>query len=336
MTSCKIADPGFMKIQGKYDVLVVGELNIDLILNNILAFPTLGKEVMAGDMILTLGSSSAIFANNLSILGSKVSYLGKVGNDQFAEKIFSSLKNSGVDVRNIIKSPDFLTGLTVAMNYGNERAMVTYPGAMNDLRASEISDEVMISARHMHLSSVFLQEGLKPDIIDLFRRAKKLGLSTSLDPQWDPVEKWDINLRGLLPWVDVFLPNREELLRLTSSMNIEHAIQQISPFCNVVVVKNGVEGAIMWDKTKTVSQPAFLNDSVIDAIGAGDSFNSGFIYKYSKKRPLNECLEFAALTGAINTTGAGGTSAFANLEQVKETALHKFNFTIKDEPSNKT
>jgi len=311
-----------------FDVLVIGELNIDLILNNIAAFPVMGKEILADEMTVTLGSSSAIFANNLSVLGTKVSYLGKLGKDNFADQICDTLEGSNVDIGNIIKTPDFQTGLTVAMNFDNDRAMVTYPGAMNDLRIKDITDEALNSASHMHLSSVFLQEGLKPDVIEVFKRAKKLGLTTSLDPQWDPHEKWDVNLENLLPYVDVFLPNESEITAFTGRGTIEEALESIKPFCNVVVIKNGVEGALMWDKTKLITQKAFLNEAVEDAIGAGDSFNSGFICKFSQGLPLEECIEFAALTGAINTTGAGGTSAFASIEKVRNTAKEKFNYNI--------
>lgn len=317
-----------MSGQKKYDVLVVGELNIDLILNRIGTFPEMGKEILADEMTVTLGSSSAIFANNLSVLGTRVSYVGKVGMDHFAAQVFSTLEGSGVDVSHILRTPDHQTGLTVALNYGNDRAMVTYPGAMNQLRNRDITDEVLGLARHMHLSSIFLQEGLKPDVVDLFKRAKGLGLSTSFDPQWDPHERWDVDLKALLPHVDIFLPNAGELQQFTSCDTIEGAFESINPFCKVVVAKNGVEGAVMWDGYKVVHQPAFLNDQVTDAIGAGDSFNAGFICYFVQKRPLTECLEFAALTGAINTTGAGGTSAFESLKKVRDTALERFQFPV--------
>ncbi|MBA7545198.1 Ribokinase [subsurface metagenome] len=312
----------------KFDVLVVGELNVDLILNGIESFPVVGKEVIAKEMTQTLGSSSAIFANNLCVLGAKVTFLGKIGLDSFSAQVTNSLKRSGVDLSNIIKTPLFSTGLTVAMNYGNDRAMVTYLGAMNDFKIQDITDDVLKSTSHMHLSSIFLQEGLKPDVVEVFRRAKALGLTTSFDPQWDPQEKWDIDLKKLLPYVDVFLPNVAEIKQLTSSLTIEDALQSIKPYCNIVVIKNGVEGATMWDKTKRVVQKAFLNSNIKDAIGAGDSFNSGFIYKYTSRKPLNDCLEFAALIGAINTTESGGTTAFISFDKIKDIALEKFNFEI--------
>ena len=316
-------------IQNKeFDVLVVGELNIDLILNNIESMPVIGKEVIAESFTQVMGSSSAIFANNLSVLGANVSFLGKVGMDSYAAQISSSLKRGGVDLSNIIKTPRHLTGLTVALNYENDRAMVTYPGAMKDLKIEDITDKALKSASHMHLSSVFLQDGLKPDIVKLFERAKSAGMTTSFDPQWDPKERWDLDLRKLLPYVDVFFPNAQEIKKLTSQINIETAIRSIKDFCKVVVVKDSVRGAVMWDKTKIVKQEAYLNSNIKDAIGAGDSFNAGFISKFIQKRPLAKCLEFASITGAINTTAAGGTKAFKSLEDVKNVARSKFSYSF--------
>ena len=63
----------------QFDVIVVGELNVDLIMNQLHSFPETGKEKLAEKMLLTLGSSSAIFASNLAALGMKVSFVGKIG-----------------------------------------------------------------------------------------------------------------------------------------------------------------------------------------------------------------------------------------------------------------
>ncbi len=308
----------------KHDVLVVGELNIDLILNKIEKFPEIGKEIIAREMKQTLGSSSAIFANNLSVLGAKVAFMGKVGHDSYAAQISTTLKQAGVDIDNLQKSASHLTGLTVAFNYGNDRAMVTYPGAMDDLKIGDISDDVIRSASHLHVSSVFLQPGLKPDIVDLFQKAKQFRLTTSLDPQWDPNEKWDIGLKALLPYVDIFLPNEVEILALTKARSVEEAISKIKPFCNTVVIKRGTKGAVMWDKSKVIGHPAYLNQNVVDAIGAGDSFDAGFISQFIKHKPLDECLDYAALIGAVNTTAPGGTGAFKNIGAVNQCIQDKF------------
>ncbi|MGC1633099.1 MAG: carbohydrate kinase family protein, partial [Gelidibacter sp.] len=258
----------------QFEVITVGELNVDLILNNIEGYPEIGKEKMAKKMTLTLGSSSAIFASNLSSLGARVSFLGKIGNDVFGELVKNSLSEKGVDISNLIHEPELQTGVTVVLNYDEDRANVTYGGAMDALTLNDVSDEILGSARHMHFASLFLQTGLKSDVIALFKRAKEMGLTTSLDTQWDPEEKWEFDYQNLLPYVDLFMPNATEFMLLTKSKSIKEAAEKVKDYCNHVVIKNGSKGSILIKKDgNQANLPNFLNTNVVDAIGAGDSFN---------------------------------------------------------------
>lgn len=313
----------------KFDVIVVGELNVDLILSGFEGvLPEIGKEINASEMILTLGSSTAIMAANLSVLGPRVSFIGRVGKDYFAQIVYDSLKEKKVDTSNIIQSEEHKTGITVSCAYGDNRYAVTYPGAMDHLTIKDITTEKLREAQHMHYSSVFFQKGMKPDLVVFFKMARDLGLTTSLDCQWDPYEKWDIDLMELLPYVDVFLPNLEELICLTGTDSMEKALNKISGVANIVVVKNGTNGSYLWKEGKLIHQTIFVNPNVADAIGAGDSFDAGFISKFIQNKPLAECLEFGALMGAINTTKPGGTTAFSDLKLIKEIARSKFNKNI--------
>jgi sugar/nucleoside kinase (ribokinase family) len=308
-------------------VIVVGELNVDLILNRIDSFPEMGKEKLAEEMTLTLGSSSAIFASNLSSLGSEVSFLGKIGQDSFGDLVISSLESKGVNTELIIRSEDLKTGATIVLNYDEDRAMVTHGGAMEALKIEDISESLMKRARHLHFSSYFLQPGLKNTIGDLFKMAKRSGLTTSFDAQWDPNEKWDLDLYSVLPSVDVFLPNRQELLYLTQKSTVDDALEFLSPVANTIAVKLGNKGSIVYsNKEKSIKEP-FLNTDVVDAIGAGDSFNAGFIHKYIQKSTIGECQDFGNLTGAVSTTAAGGTTAFKNYDAVLKIAKDRFGYS---------
>jgi sugar/nucleoside kinase (ribokinase family) len=173
-----------------------------------------------------------------------------------------------------------------------------------------------------------LSTGLKKDVQKLFEKAKGMGLTTSLDPQWDPGERWDIDFKALLPYVDIFMPNETELRALTRTPDIEKAVQSLKPFFNIVVVKRGKQGACLWVGNEIIQQPAFLNKEVVDSIGAGDSFDAGFIHQFIQKKALTECLEFGALTGAVSTTRAGGTAAFESLHLVKSIAETTFNYAL--------
>ncbi len=312
----------------KFDVLVVGELNVDLILNKIDSFPEMGKEKLADEMTLTLGSSSAIFASNISSLGAKVSFVGKIGQDSFGDLVLDSLKKKNVNTDFIISDKKSKTGATIVLNYDEDRAMVTHPGAMEELTINDISSEYLSAAKHLHISSIFLQPKIKENILDLLVKAKKAGLTTSLDPQWDPNEKWDIDLRKLLPFIDVFLPNETEVTHLTKEPDVEKALKLLAPFANLIVVKMGSKGSALLRNGNISLQPAFLNEEVADAIGAGDSFDAGFISKFVKGESAIECQRFGNLCGALNTTAAGGTGAFSDYEKMKKIALEKFGMKI--------
>lgn len=312
------------------DVIVVGELNVDMILNGIHGFPEMGKEILADQFTLTMGSSSAICACNLSSLGTRVGFKGKLGRDSFGEVIKKTFRERGVDTRLLIETSDYNTGLTVVLNYDQDRAMVTYPGAMEQLAAAEIGDEELSQAGHLHVSSVFLQPALKKDLVSLFSRARNLGLTTSLDAQWDPAEKWDLDLFQLLPHVNVFLPNEKEFRLLTRCASVREGLTKLQDHAQVIAIKNGKDGALLWADGKVIEQDAFYNDQVADCIGAGDSFNAGFLHQFVRQQPLIKCLEFGNLTGAINTTAAGGTTAFQSYERIQTVARDKFSYSLEE------
>ena len=279
-------------------------------------------------MNITLGSSSAIFAGNLSTLGAKVAFIGKIGEDSFAEVVLSSLEKKNVNTSHIIRSKSLSTGATIVLNYGQDRANVTYPGAMNDLTLEDIDFVFLKRARHMHFANCFMQPGIRDDLPALFRRAKELGLTTSFDPQFDPEEKWDLPMEELLPYIDIFLPNISEFKFLTGSSSVEEGLRKLQHLGHLIIIKNGSDGAMGWNGKDIFFQPAFRNDRVVDCVGAGDSFDAGFIKAFINKDPFKKCLETGAVTGAINTTRAGGTGAFENRDSIREIARERFNYTL--------
>ncbi len=308
------------------DVIVVGELNVDLILNQVESFPEKGKEKLADEMSLTLGSSSAIFASNLSSLGMKVSFIGKIGTDIFGGFCKDQLNEKGVNTSLLIESDDLKTGATIILNFGEDRAMVTHQGAMKHLGINDITNEILSSARHLHFSSYFLQPGFKNHLDILFKRAKEAGLTTSLDMQWDPAEKWDFDFKKVLPYVDIFLPNELELLHLTGRDSIDDALQTLAGYAKIILVKQGKQGSLLCYDSKVVHRKSFLNDAVVDAIGAGDSFNAGFVFKFIQGMAHEDCQVFGNLIGAISTTAAGGTTAFLNYAETMKIAKEKFGY----------
>ncbi|CAL1518509.1 carbohydrate kinase family protein [Chitinophaga sp. MM2321] len=309
-------------------VLVTGELNVDILFNEISSFPVIGQEILADKMTLALGSSSAIFAANLSSLGTVTSFCGMVGKDLFGDFILSELHRKQVDTSLISSSEKYQTGVTVVLNYLQDRANVTHCGAMEHLVVDNIPFDRFPDFSHLHLSSYFLQKGLQKDIVRLFKTARDKGLSTSLDIQWDPANEWHFPYQECLPYVDFFMPNEAEILALTHTEQLDGAFQVLDAFANTIIVKRGISGATAYHKGESLHAAPYLHDHFVDAIGAGDSFNAGFINSHLQGKPLYDNLLAGNLAGAISTTAAGGTGAFADFPSYREKANRMLNVKI--------
>ena len=310
------------------DIIVVGELNVDVILDGLPSFPEVNRERIASRMQTVLGSSSAIFASNIAMMGLRVAFIGKLGMDDYSELIIDNLQAKGVDTSHIVFDEKLRTGATVILNCGEDRMMVTYPGSMDHLTLADVSEDVVRTAKHLHFSSFFIQPGIRNHVGEMMRMAKGLGLTTSLDLQWDPDEKWDFDYPSILPHVDVFLPNESEILALTAETELPKALAKLQPHSNLVAVKCGSRGCLVAHEGESFWQPSYLNEAVVDAIGAGDSFDAGFVCMFKQGKSLQECADFANLMGAISTTAVGGTMAFASKRKIMDTAFNQFNQSI--------
>jgi sugar/nucleoside kinase (ribokinase family) len=287
-------------------ILVAGELNVDLVLQNYSSFPMLGREVLVEEVSLTLGSASAICASALSKLGNEVGFAGKVGRDAWGEICLQSLANAGVDCSLIISDPALKTGITVSITSAKDRALVTYLGASAESRAGDVHAENFVGVDHLHVSSFYLQAALRSGLKALLARAHAHGLTTSLDPGFDPQERWDGGLIEVLDEVDVFLPNEVELEAITGEPNPAAALRRLENGKTLTVAKLGSEGCVAIENGTLVAVPAFRVQTV-DTTGAGDTFNAGFLHAWLAKWKLEDAMRFGAACGALSTLAPGGT-----------------------------
>jgi len=297
-----------MKADRPLDCLVAGEANADLLIDGI-ARLEFEKEKLATDMNLVLGGSSSIFAFNLARLGAKVGFAGIVGDDFFGHFVEQRLRWAGVDTHALQRRRKVKTGLTIWCNQGGKRAGITYAGSMALLRARDVPDATLRSTRHIHVGAYFLLENLHPGAAGLFRKARKLGLTTSLDCNYDPSEKWDSGIRGVLKFTDIFFPNETEALRLTNCRDIERAARELSKLVRIAAVKLGASGAIVYTEGKRFRVPA-VKARVVDTTGAGDSFDAGFLACFLKGGSIEESAHAGVAAGARAVSAVGGTGGF--------------------------
>jgi sugar/nucleoside kinase (ribokinase family) len=303
----------------QFDVAVVGELNLDIILAGLPETLELDREHLASDLKVTLGSSSAIFAHNFSTLGNKVSFSGAIGEDAFGEICLQRLAEACVDSSTVRKFPGRQTGLTVVLpNKSTKRYILTYLGTMSELRFEDLDLEHICSARHFHLSSFFLQSALRPRIVDLFRHVKNAGLTTSLDTNDDPEDLWADDLSPVLKYVDVLLPNEREACRMARRADALSAAEALAGMVPLVVIKLGARGAMARRGDAVIEVAGRGAGAAVDTVGAGDSFDAGFLHQFIRGANVEKCLEFGNLTGALNVTRAGGTEAFRDARHREE------------------
>lgn len=297
------------------DLLVLGDVNPDLILVGDVE-PAFGQvERIVEDARLTVGGSGAIVACVASRLGLRSAICGVVGDDVFGRFMREELERRGVDVAGLVIDPDRPTGLTVVLSRPRDRAILTRTGTIADLRSDRIDRSLLETARHVHVASYYLQEALRPRIPDLFERLHANGATTSLDPNWDPSERWDDGLLELLSLTDVFLPNAEEATRIAEVASVEEAARSLATRTGVVVIKAGPDGAIAASGSEVVRAKAATVDAV-DTTGAGDAFDAGFLASRLGGDPLERSLAIANACGALSTRAIGGVDAQPSMDEV--------------------
>jgi sugar/nucleoside kinase (ribokinase family) len=307
------------------EVCVVGELNLDLILYGLPGELPLGQELLASGLSLTLGSSSAIVAHNLCVLGTKVGFISKIGTDSLGKMALDRLLAASVDVSHVKQATgNTSTGLTVVLPHARDRHMLTYPGTMFEMQYSDIDMDYVLGARHLHLSSFFLHRALRPQIPDLFRQAKEAGLTTSLDTNDDPEDLWGQDLHAVLKYVDLFFPNEREAKKIARTEDASQAAVRLAELVKIVAMKRGSRPAIcrtgneQWE----LAPPSV---HIADDVGAGDTFNAGFLYLYLRGGKLEDCLAFANIMAAYSVTKEGGTEAFRDRAGLLRFAREQWN-----------
>jgi sugar/nucleoside kinase (ribokinase family) len=293
----------------RFDVTLAGDANLDILLYGLPENLPPEQELLASGIALRPGGSAAITAHNLAALGSSVGFITTAAKDDPGKLCQAELRQAGVDLSRCVPLPQAQTGVTVLLQHKHRRHMFTYAGATFDLSYKDLDLNYLADARHFHMASYYLLRSLTPQIPQLFATLKEAGLTISLDPNDDPAQQWDRCILEALPFVDVLMPNEREACLLAGEPELDKAIAALRALVPLVVVKRGVKGASAYSRSQSwhvVSRPT----QVVDAVGAGDSFNAGFLHAWLQGRSIEEALACGNLCGAWSTTASGGTSAF--------------------------
>ncbi|MBK8076167.1 MAG: carbohydrate kinase family protein [Kineosporiaceae bacterium] len=295
------------------DVLVLGDLNPDLLLTGDVV-PRFGQaEQLLTGADLLIGGSGAIAAHGLARLGVSVALIAEVGEDGFGREMLARIAAAGVEVSRVRRRPDRGTGLSVVLSDGPARSTMTYLGTIDADPPDWRHPDDVPAAQWLHVSSVYLQRRLAPELPRLLTLARSAGLRVSMDTNLDPSGRF-AGLAELLPLVDLVLPNASEALAMAAALGAltddpAQAALGLAAHGPVAVVKNGADGALLARPDGSVVTRTGRAIHPVDTTGAGDTFDAAFLAALLAGQDDATALAWGDAAGRLATRALGGTAA---------------------------
>jgi sugar/nucleoside kinase (ribokinase family) len=295
------------------DVIVAGEIYVDLILSGFDALPQLGQEAFAKEYRREIGGGTSITACGLATLGSRTSALAVLGNED-GHWLADRLAGCGVDTSRLQFEAAEPTGFSLVATIQYDRAFLTYAGA-NRMFERALKEAArsgkLATARHVHLAYAPALD----DATGLFEDIRSNGCTVSLDTGWRVDWLSDPRALTILQHVDICFPNEMEASRLTGEID-PHAIletfQRAGAKC--VALKLGAQGSALLCEGTIIFAPPLPVTSV-DTTGAGDCFDAGFLHAWLTGESAARCLMAANICGALSTEAYGGITGFPSRER---------------------
>lgn len=289
----------------KYDVIVMGDANIDLVVAGCNELPEPGQEVHVSNMTIHVGGGAALFSLALAKLGLKLAFNGTLGEDRFGQYVRDEFAQSGI-VTSYIRKSSVSTGISIAINPEKDRSFITFTGSNEELSLSQLDMDCVALGRHVHLTG-YKGSRNHAEFVETIKRIQALGVTTSVDVGWDDTGEWYDGIFELMRHVDVFFMNETEALHYTGSRTTEASIRELSSHSRHIVLKLGAAGAAAVVGGRMKFRSGFPVP-VIDTTGAGDSFNAGYMFGYLSGQPIERCLLFGNACGAMSVSHFGGSA----------------------------
>jgi sugar/nucleoside kinase (ribokinase family) len=302
----------------KFDIATIADLGVDISLYDKNMEIVFGQsERLVSGATLEMGGSCSIFAVQCAKLGLKTTVMGVMGNDIFGDFILEKLNKYKIDTNCIRKNAHVNTGIGVALCNDNDRAILTNLGATGLIKKEDVPMQNIRQSACLHIGSYFLNKGVRPHLKDIAKSARENGVVVSLDPNWDVDGRWDLMDDELADYVDIFLPNETELRRIFGEDDLDRALEMAANRFKVVALKMGQKGAIVKSGNLCFKADS-LDVPYKESIGAGDSFDGGFMFGYLRGALLDTCLKMGVICGSLNTTCFGGTEGQPDLETLNK------------------
>ncbi len=302
------------------DCLCVGNAVADTIARPVDRLPRPGTLRRVDAIELHPGGNAVNAAIDMARLGVKAGVVIGLGRDGFGEYLRRRLETEGVNTAGVVITDRHQTAATVVtVTADGERAFTHVTGAGAAITDRSVPDALLRRYKVLHLCGYYLMPNLDGHpAVRLLKRAKRLGLTTTFDTSWDERERWRL-LKICLPYVDYFLPSIEEAGRAFGSSNprtVANAALAAGVRKAVVLTRAGKGCYALARNGIPVEVPGFRVRPV-DATGAGDAFDAGFVAGLLRGFDLATCCRLGNAAGALSVSALGG---LGKIESFRKTA----------------
>jgi ribokinase len=307
-------------------LLFAGDANVDLILSGLASPPQEDREVFCEGYAAALGGSTTIAAAAYARLGGRADFCGMVGDDANGRLARRALSEAGVGLGLLRMNRGATTGVTVNLSRASTRTQVTYRGSLSEVDESETILRSLGRYSHLHISGPYGTPAFLPRIEGVLKAAKESRLTSSLDTQWDPSERWE-GAEKWLPLLTYLFVNEAEADSLARRLGgetardaareaggDEAAWEPLARSTACPIIKLGPRGVFA---SGTLHPP--FSVEVVDPTGAGDAFAAAFLFATLERGlGFEEALRFAQAAGALACTFIGGSSSAFSAAGVEE------------------
>ncbi len=299
------------------EVICLGILVADVVGRPIRKIPERGKLALVDDIELHTGGCATNTGFSMAKLGIKVGIIGKTGADGFGDFLIREMERYGVDARGVVQDPTIHTSSTmVLVDEDGERSFLHYLGGNGQLVEEDIDTSLFEGAKILHIAGSLLIPKLDGEpTAHILKKAKEMGLTTSLDTAWDDTGRWMSALEPALEYLDVFLPSIEEAIMLTGREEPSDIADFLLNYgIKIVGLKMGERGCYIKTAREEYAIPIYKVE-VVDATGAGDAFVAGFLTGLVEGWDLEKTGKFANAVGACCVTAMGATQGVKSFEE---------------------
>jgi ribokinase len=278
-------------------IVVIGSINMDLVVRAA-TMPKPGETVMGHSFSTIPGGKGANQAVAASLSGAYVSMIGRVGNDDFAQRLLTGLKHHGVDISPITITEGVSTGTAMIIVDDNGENSICVAGGANQQVSREDIDEHEDLIRKADLVLMQLEIPSKT-VLYALQMAHRHKIPVLINPS-PASEASDPAIRE----ADILIPNEHEAAQLSREPVTDvHSAKlagaaMVALGTGTVIITLGRRGAVAVNQEQRLHVPPF-SVSVVDTTGAGDAFCGAFAASWIRDRDLTQATRFAVAAGTL-------------------------------------